>query len=578
LYRTAKHATMNVPVVSPPQGQGALASRESGARAPTSLHRRLAPTGHAPWPRGGERQGGELDVTSSIHITRGLPRSCSLRQGHHPAGADLGFRPPGRPASLQGHDCSRLLVQLPKRDVLRRRLGHSPRLGLWPSERHDRGQEPASAIRASPGPIHWPSRRAARGGLAGAQAADLRGLHAIGATDDNKNRPSFHHVLFLLRSSYLANSGCPGNRKTRTGSFLAAFMWWPRCRHESRSSVSTLQPGQEGYAATRMGQRMLRCLLRCDSSPTMADRRFRLLATHKSTQFRSGERQSNRAIMSIEAWKAVLHATGFTPTEKLVLLALANHADPLGRQIRPGVPRLMVYTSLAERTVRRTISDLVVASILRPVGERSRYGFVEYEMDLGQLSDVASQDLQDMHLSKSNGVPVRPSRGAPESARGARESRSSIKEPSINHHQEPSYPSTPAEAYSARPDGKHQKAILRTAQLTFQECTKITEPSIGTDSERKAAGRRWWIPLRRICELAKWDGERVCWIITEAVKRLDGRVTIAAPGSILATCEGIIGESNRGTLPTGTMTKADRDAKMLSEQERFRRLKNGERK
>ena len=57
---------------------------------------------------------------------------------------------------------------------------------------------------------------------------------------------------------------------------------------------------------------------------------------------------------------------------RLVLVALADHADSEGRSVRPGVARLAKKASCSERTVQYVIRYLEVHGLL--VAERCRYG------------------------------------------------------------------------------------------------------------------------------------------------------------------------------------------------------------
>jgi len=80
----------------------------------------------------------------------------------------------------------------------------------------------------------------------------------------------------------------------------------------------------------------------------------------------------------------------------------------------------------------------------------------------------------------------------------------------------------------------------------FCKITKIDAPSTNNDAERKAAGKRWWMPLRRIAALADWKADYACNLITRAVHMLDDKsLTISAPQSILTTVEGLIGKDRR---------------------------------
>lgn len=63
--------------------------------------------------------------------------------------------------------------------------------------------------------------------------------------------------------------------------------------------------------------------------------------------------------MSIRIMSAVFEATDLTPTEKLVALAMADHASDDGRNVYPGYARLGLKTGCDKRTIQRTISALM---------------------------------------------------------------------------------------------------------------------------------------------------------------------------------------------------------------------------
>ena len=63
--------------------------------------------------------------------------------------------------------------------------------------------------------------------------------------------------------------------------------------------------------------------------------------------------------MSVEAISWVLnHAPVTSPTQKLVLIALANHAHPDGTATFPAVKTMMRYTALSERAIRKHLVEL----------------------------------------------------------------------------------------------------------------------------------------------------------------------------------------------------------------------------
>jgi len=64
----------------------------------------------------------------------------------------------------------------------------------------------------------------------------------------------------------------------------------------------------------------------------------------------------------------VFDARGLTPPQRLVALALADHADHEGRNAYPAVNTLAAKTELHRRTVQRALADLVASGFLEIVG------------------------------------------------------------------------------------------------------------------------------------------------------------------------------------------------------------------
>jgi hypothetical protein len=140
--------------------------------------------------------------------------------------------------------------------------------------------------------------------------------------------------------------------------------------------------------------------------------------------------------VSIEAiaWvlnEAVIPVTGRAKASHLafVLLGLANHADPVGRNAFPSVERLMGYTRLSERSVQyalrdleelglitRSDPDIVAAHIKR--GDRRPQGW-----DLAMYNGVPT-----VHPAPSNGVHSRTHGVQTRHSRGAH----SAPDPSLN--------------------------------------------------------------------------------------------------------------------------------------------------
>ena len=61
---------------------------------------------------------------------------------------------------------------------------------------------------------------------------------------------------------------------------------------------------------------------------------------------------------------AIFESTTLAPTERLVMLALADHADDSGR-CYPGITRLTQRTGLSERAIQTNIRKLTLAGFIR---------------------------------------------------------------------------------------------------------------------------------------------------------------------------------------------------------------------
>lgn len=105
------------------------------------------------------------------------------------------------------------------------------------------------------------------------------------------------------------------------------------------------------------------------------------------------------------------------------------------------------------------------------------------------------------------------------------------------------------DAAAKRPRASSGKNAVRKAlEKYFIAKTKLPRPQMNTAKQKKAAGERWWQPLRRIAELADQDIPRGTKLIDAALQRLEG-LTVSAPQSIHKTVEAIVGEQARGGAP-----------------------------
>jgi hypothetical protein len=122
--------------------------------------------------------------------------------------------------------------------------------------------------------------------------------------------------------------------------------------------------------------------------------------------------------------------------EKLVALALGNHGDEYGNDLRPGVPRLAHMTGLSESTVKRCIKSLLESGILILVQEAEGRGTTnEYRMPV-DLEMVAAHHKKGFNfvtkkgVQLSKGVQTRAERGSNEGEKGC---QADLQDSNIKH-------------------------------------------------------------------------------------------------------------------------------------------------
>ena len=107
-----------------------------------------------------------------------------------------------------------------------------------------------------------------------------------------------------------------------------------------------------------------------------------------------------RSRVSVKVSQMVWHSR-LPPHEKLTALAMADHADADGRNIRPGIARLAAMTGKDPRTVQRDVSALIKKNLLVPLTPRRGHGGrpTHYELNLDVLALLGrtSQDDPESH-------------------------------------------------------------------------------------------------------------------------------------------------------------------------------------
>lgn len=101
-----------------------------------------------------------------------------------------------------------------------------------------------------------------------------------------------------------------------------------------------------------------------------------------------------------QVWEADL-----PPTQKLIMLSLADHANDDGWHVYPSVASICARTNLSERTVRGQLQDLQRVGLLVDTGDRTPRGVVIYAIDTRVLAEfrgaaaapLAPSWVQQMH-------------------------------------------------------------------------------------------------------------------------------------------------------------------------------------
>jgi DNA-binding MarR family transcriptional regulator len=120
-----------------------------------------------------------------------------------------------------------------------------------------------------------------------------------------------------------------------------------------------------------------------------------------------------------------------TTTEKLVLLALADHAWPDGTHAYPSISRLARMTGLTERSVRRAISSLIEKDLI--VREINAGGTPDYRIDRRpNLYTLPIERGDTVSARDIDGMTQCPARGDTDDRAGGHSVSQTIKEPHLN--------------------------------------------------------------------------------------------------------------------------------------------------
>ena len=132
--------------------------------------------------------------------------------------------------------------------------------------------------------------------------------------------------------------------------------------------------------------------------------------------------------MSIRIMSRVFELEGMGPTHRLILLALADHADDAGR-CYPSVARVCQRTGLSERAVQANLKSLQLAGFVRIETNAGPHGCNVYFVTTTPAADAPPQQVH-----PAADAPHPRSRCTPDPAAGAPEPSVTINEPSVEKY------------------------------------------------------------------------------------------------------------------------------------------------
>lgn len=138
--------------------------------------------------------------------------------------------------------------------------------------------------------------------------------------------------------------------------------------------------------------------------------------------------------MSVEAISWALNlAPVDSPTSKLVLIALANHARPDGTAAFPSVETISRYTCLSERAIRHHLDLLEEQGVIRRCDPRIVAAYIK-RVDRRPVGfDLCMSGVREVHLDEERGASDAPDGVHLTSERGAGGAPEPLQEPSIEN-------------------------------------------------------------------------------------------------------------------------------------------------
>jgi hypothetical protein len=112
--------------------------------------------------------------------------------------------------------------------------------------------------------------------------------------------------------------------------------------------------------------------------------------------------------MSVKVMGLAWYMSGLNSTQKIVLLALADHANDEGKHCYPSVERLARKCSLHERTVRRILSEFREGELIKVVGKAKQHRPTEYKINIRMMESLQVRPVIESGLEKGSDLSESP--------------------------------------------------------------------------------------------------------------------------------------------------------------------------
>lgn len=269
------------------------------------------------------------------------------------------------------------------------------------------------------------------------------------------------------------------------------------------------------------------------------------------------------------------HADKSNARKFLTLLAMADYANEEGIAW-PSTESVAEWIGASDKQARRYLREFVDEEILLVV----RRGGGTYTDMMGNVRGIPNRYQFNVPALLDQSIPSHaregtdsPSHEAPDTLPSSDDTLPSSdgtlppmgENPSVNPSVEPS-----ADPSSSRPSRERQNEIRKAVEIHFSEITQLDRPKTDTIKQRKAAGSRWWNPIREICDLVDWNEDNALALTSAAVSLMDqDGLTISAPASILEVARDAVAKAKRGINPL--LGSNSKHARTMSAFEQVRR-------